>query len=256
VYNPLLAFGFYLICHEMFWGGLRNVARLSLAAIALLMAFNMFITEGRTGQIAFFVLFGLLVFQALKKRIVWAVLIVAGVLPLLIVSQYHWNPTFHSRVDAVVEEVGRFKTDPNTSVGLRLLFWQNSLPIIQQTPLFGVGTGDFQQEYAQVNSQHSPTMVATDNPHNQYIFDLCRFGLAGLIALLLIFFLQVREAIRFQDGWQRIRLAFPLFFMTIMLAESYLVVYQTGFFFSLFGAVLYLRPASPSTQAIQEPSSS
>jgi O-antigen ligase len=250
VYNPLLAFGFYLVCHEILWGRTRGIIRAGLVLFSALMAFDMFITEGRTGQITFFMLSGLLVFQFFSKSILKAFFCVLLLLPLVFIAGYQLSPTFHKRVNTAGQEIVQFKENPNTSVGLRLLFWKNSWQIIKSAPIFGVGTGDFQTSYAVVNAQHSPEMVVTDNPHNQYVFILCHFGILGLICLLAIFFALFREALCVRDDWQRIRFAFPLFFLTIMLAESYLLVYETGFLFALFGAVLYLRKPDQRMQPL------
>ena len=162
-------------------------------------------------------------------------------LPVMFAAGFQFSPTFHKRVIQVGEEVGNFRENPNTSIGLRLLFWENSWEIIKNNPLIGVGTGDFKKEYGEVNKKASPNMVVTDNPHNQYVMVLCQFGILGLILLLAIFFLQMRQAFIVQDGYQRIRLAFPVLFLVIMLTESYLIVYETGFTFSLFSSILYKK---------------
>ncbi len=242
VYNPLLAFGFYLVCHEVLWGKWRGVRRLGLILLAACMAVDMFITEGRTGQVAFFVLMGLLFFQFFSKNKLKGIILILFILPLTFAAVYQLSPIFKHRVDTAGQEIREFHENPNTSTGLRLLFWKNSWRIISAHPLFGVGTGDFQSSYAKVNAELSPEMVATDNPHNQYVFILCQFGMLGLVSLLSIFFVQFYQAVTIKDDWRRIRFAFPVFFLTIMLAESYLVVYETGFFFSLFAAVLYALP--------------
>ncbi len=244
VYNPMLALAIYLVLHEILWGDRGRPARLALAVLAVLMILDMFITEGRTGQLVFFVLMALLLIQWMRQRLVLAILLCLVLVPLSFVAAYRLSPMFQQRVDQVRSEVAAFGSNPETSVGLRLLFWRNSLEIIRAHPLFGVGTGDFRDAYAQVNRRRSPTMVATDNPHNQYVLVLCQFGLVGLALLLALFAVQVRQAFRIHDGWQRIRLAFPLFFLTIMLTESYLVVYETGFLFALLGAVFYKVPLS------------
>lgn len=249
VYNPLLAFGFYLVCHEALWRKRRGIGRLVLILLAGCMAVDMFITEGRTGQVVFFVLLGLLFFQFFSKNKLKGILLVLLILPLTFAAGYQLSPTFQHRVDAAGMEIREFHKNPNTSTGLRLLFWKNSWRIISQHPLLGVGTGDFQSSYAKVNAELSPDMVATDNPHNQYIFVLCQFGILGLVSLLSIFILQIRQAVTIKDDWQRVRLAFPIFFLTIMLAESYLVVYETGFFFALFSAVLYVLPGRATGQS-------
>lgn len=253
IYNPLLAFAIYLLLHELLWGKIRSVLRWPLVGLAVLMIFNMFITEGRSGQMAFFVLLGLLVLQIFRKNILYAGLIITFLLPAIFTACYQLSPVFQGRVDRACAEVMQFQTDPNTSVGLRLLFWQNSWEIIKENPWLGVGTGDFQSAYAEVNQKQSAPIRATDNPHNQYILVLCQLGLLGLAALAGIFVTQIQQALRpSQDDWGRLRLAFPLFFLTIMVAESYLIIAETGFLFSLFSAVLFVR-RTPEPATLQAP---
>ena len=240
VYNPLLALAIYVLIHELLWGdSITGPWRPLAMGLVLLLILDMFITEGRSGQMAFFVLMGLLVVQICRRNIFKAFLVIILGGPLLLGAIYHISPTFQRRLDRAVREVRLFHQDPNTSVGLRLLYWQNSFKIIKQHPLIGVGTGDFQTEYAQINQQTAPTIRATDNPHNQYILILCQFGLLGLMTLLSLFASQIVLAARGADRWRRVRLAFPLFFLTIMLTESYLMVYETGFLYGLFSAILY-----------------
>lgn len=248
IYNPMLAFAIYLLCHEVAWGRLTAVRRWPLVGLIGLMVLNMFITEGRSGQIVFFVLLALLCLQIFRKSILRAVLILAFLLPAIFAVGYHFSSVFHGRVDRAYSEICQFQRNPNTSVGLRLLFWQNSWEIIKKSPWLGVGTGDFESAYAEVNKRQSPLMGATDNPHNQYVLVLCQLGLLGLAGLLAIFGIQIRQAFVGPDGWERIRLAFPLFFLTIMFTESYLIIAQTGFLFSLFSAVLYARKVSPAAR--------
>ncbi|MFH2124423.1 MAG: O-antigen ligase family protein [Pseudomonadota bacterium] len=248
IYNPLLAFAIYLLCHELMWGKIRAALRWPLAGLVFLMIFNMFITEGRGGQIVFFVLLGLLFLQIFRKNILRAGLIMIFLLPAIFTAGYQLSPVFHGRVDRACSEIHQFKSNPNTSVGLRLLFWQNSWDIIKKNPWLGVGTGDFPSAYAEVNTLKSPLMGATDNPHNQYVFVLCQLGLLGLAVLVGIFVTQIRQAFVLSDGWERLRLAFPLFFLTIMCTESYLIIVQTGFLFSLFSAVLYTRKGSAAAR--------
>ncbi|MEA2114707.1 MAG: O-antigen ligase family protein [Thermodesulfobacteriota bacterium] len=251
IYNPLLAFGIYLVLHEAIWGQRIGGFRLGMFVLAGLMTFNMFITEGRAGQLVFFVLMALLLFQIFRKNRVKAVLAVFLLLPTLFIAGYGLSPVFKQRVDTVRHEISQFKDNPDTSVGLRLLFWQNSWEIIRQHPWLGVGTGGFQAAYARVNSEKSPHSFATDNPHNQYVLVATMVGIPGIVALLLIFGVMFRQAFVMHDAWQRVRFAFPLFFLTIMLTESYLKVYETAFFFVLFAAILYKHKPDQRLQPLR-----
>ncbi len=241
VYNPLLAFGIYLTLHQALWNVRKPALRTGLFVLAGLMVVNMFLTEGRAGQLVFFVLMALLLLQVFHRNRLRAVLVIVVLLPSLFMAGYTLSPVFRQRVDAARTEIRQFRHNPDTSVGMRLLYWRNSWEIIRRHPWYGVGTGGFEAAYAQVNSEKSPLSFTTDNPHNQYVLVTTMLGLPGLAALLLIFAVMFHQAFVIRDRWQRVRLAFPLFFLTIMVTESYLKVYETGFFFTVFAAVLYGR---------------
>ena len=249
VYNPLLAFGIYLVLHEALWSQRKPVLRLGLFILASVMIFNMFITEGRAGQLVFFVLVALLLFQIFRKKKMKAVLAIFLLLPTIFAAGYGLSPVFRQRLDTARYEISQFKDNPDTSIGLRLLYWQNSWEIIRQHPWFGVGTGGFREAYARVNQERSPLSFATDNPHNQYVLVATMAGIPGILSLLVIFAVMFRQAFVMRDDLQRVRYAFPLFFLTIMLTESYLKVYETAFFFVLFSAVLYKKESTASREA-------
>ncbi len=243
IYNPLLAFAIYLTLHESVWGLARQkpLIRLLLLPLAGLMIINMFMTEGRTGQLVFLVLMGLLLFQFFTKNRLKAIVAIVFLLPTISITGYLYSPTFQQRVNLAWQEVENFNENPDTSVGMRLLFVRNSLEIISQQPCLGVGTGDFQSAYAAVNSKRSPTSIATDNPHNQYVLVAAMLGIPGIFSLLLIFLSMTVQAKTLQNDVQRMGIALPLFFLIIMLAESYLTVYQTAFFFVVMAAALYKK---------------
>ncbi|MGV3695776.1 O-antigen ligase family protein [Flavobacterium sp.] len=75
----------------------------------------------------------------------------------------------------------------------RMLFWKNSIHVWQESPLFGVGLGNWQilfpkfglnnfTEYAIVNGEST-----LQRPHNDFIWILCETGIFGLLAYLAIF---------------------------------------------------------------------
>lgn len=254
VYNPLLAFGIYLVLHAALWGNYKGLLRIGLFVLAGVMIFNMFITEGRTGQLVFFVLMVLLLFQLFRKNRLRAILAICLLLPSGFATVYSLSPVFQQRVDTACREIRGFRDNPDTSVGMRLLFWRNSWEIIREHPWLGVGTGDFKSAYARINRERSPASIATDNPHNQYVLVAAMVGIPGILSLLAIFAVMFRQAFVIEDELQRVRFAFPLFFITIMLTESYLKVYETGFFFVLMAAVLFARPGriAGKEQALEE----
>jgi O-antigen ligase len=240
IYNPMLALACYIVLQHLLFNEPKIPAKIVQLGLFIFLSCNMFITVGRTGQIAFFVFLVVIVFQTfftLSK-----VKFMAGLLciPLLILATYQYSPTFKERAQLAVNEVLHYESRELTSMGLRVWFLKNSAEIIAKSWRTGVGTGDFPMEYEKINRVNSPTLPATDNPHNQYVLVLIQFGVVGVISLIAIFCSQVNLAFVWaKDSLTPLRQAFPIFFLVIMLAESYLQIYATGFLFSLFGSFLY-----------------
>ncbi|NLZ16264.1 MAG: O-antigen ligase family protein [Desulfobulbaceae bacterium] len=248
VYNPMLAITIYLLIYQLVWGKLQGWVRLALTLLTGLMVINMFMTEGRTGQLVFFVLVGVLLFQYLQTTPWKAVLALLLAPPLIFFASYHLSHKFQERVDLAKNEVQIYKHNPKTSVGQRLFFWEHSWQIFKESPVLGVGTGGFEPAYAERNNRLSPHMPVTDNPHNQYVLAAVQLGLLGLGTLLALFMTQLWLAWKSTDDWGKLRLAFPIFFLVVMWTESYLLIHETGILFSLFCAVLYKQ--APSTGAV------
>ncbi len=241
-YNPLLAFAIYVLAQVVIWGKVKKKFRISGGLLLAVMVVNMFITEGRCGQLVFFVLLAMLLLRLFRRKMMLAVGVISITLPLIFMTGYTLSPTFNARVNQAYDEMISYKENPKTSVGRRLLYWRNSLEIMKGAPWIGVGTGDFEAAYIKVNQKFSPTVTPTDNPHNHYFMVATRLGLPGLIALFTIFIVQLQQAWCLNDDLRWLRFAFPVFYLVIMLTESYLKVHATAFFFSMFSAVLFKMP--------------
>ncbi|WP_319587988.1 O-antigen ligase family protein [uncultured Desulfobulbus sp.] len=238
-YAPMLAFTIYLLLHQLLWSEVKGLQWWSLSIFTVLLVVNMFITRGRAGYAAFFALLTLLLFQYFRRNVLKAFLLVVVMLPLLFFTAYHFSPVFQGRMDAIRQDLETLNENTETPVGQRLHYWQVSWAIIKESPWGGVGTGDFSRAYIEMNNRLSPTILPTNNPHNQYIFATAQLGVLGLLSLLGLLVAHFYQAARMTDGLERIRIAFPLFFMVIMCFESYLNLSGTGFLFSLLSAILF-----------------
>lgn len=239
VYNPMLALAIYIILQNLLFGKNRLLIKALKAFVFLFLVCNMFITVGRTGHVVFFVLLVVTLFQYFQTRSKKMLIMALLLLPLLVIAIYQISPTFKTRITTAITEVQNFRSGEITSMGCRLWFCTNTLELLQKNWLTGIGTGDFPTEYAKINQSRSPGMPNTDNPHNQYLLVSTLFGLSGLLSLFAIFLGQLVLAVRTNDFLTPLRVAFPIFFLVIMLSESYLQVYETGFLFSLFSSFLY-----------------
>ncbi|AGF78909.1 O-Antigen ligase [Desulfocapsa sulfexigens DSM 10523] len=247
-YSPMLALACYILLQNLLFASNKPIAQYLQSALLLFFSVTMFITVGRTGQIAFFLFIAITVFQYFYRRSKLQLITGLLLIPLLITATYFSSSTFRVRTDQAYTEMQNHRLCGNTSsVGLRVWFAQNTCQLIKNNVLIGVGTGDYPAEYAKINKTNSPTLPTTDNPHNQYLLTASQLGLFGIISLIAIFISQLVVAGRIKDSLTPLRQAFPLFFLVIMLGESYLQIHVTGLLFSLFSAILYKDFSQPTS---------
>ncbi|WP_460844101.1 O-antigen ligase family protein [Noviherbaspirillum agri] len=230
MYTPILALGGYFSLHRVVCGvSIRE--RIRAAAIAALLMSNLAFSGGRAGMIMFVVLVTALVFERVKARSK-AILLCAVLLPLTLAAVYNTQSHFAQRVDQAVADIRTFEQNPNTSVGLRMVFWATSFELFLQNPVAGVGSGDFTQEYSQIKPERWKSTKNTFNPHNQYLMTAATTGLLGLTALLCIFYFAASS-----NGDMRTR-SMLIGFAVVCMFESYLWRSNTALTFSVLLAVL------------------
>ncbi len=240
-YAPFLTIAIYISLFYLLLNpesGKRKKIVAAIAAVALSM--NMFIINGRAGQVSFFVMIVIVIFQYYRKSLFRALTVASVALPLLLFATYNISSAFRERSRQAISEIQQYGDGINTSVGLRIAFTRNSLDIIRENALFGVGTGGFSREYERVNKCNTPTLLATSQPHNMYMLELVQFGVIGLASLLSILYAQIRIALRSNLPLQKhVGLTLPLIFAVIMLSDSYLLGHFTTMLFIYFSAILY-----------------
>ncbi len=245
MYAPVLALAAYVAGHELLFreGRLRALFGFSL----LLTAGNLIISGGRTGQLAFIVLMGLLTIQRFARRPVLgsigAVAVMAGVFALA----YAGSEYFRERTDVALHELANYENAVDSAVGLRIVYNINSWRIFADHPLAGVGTGDFEEAYRIVNDRHTPMWRPTHNPHSQYLMALTTTGFLGGIVLLLTLLPPALLRLPRSDGLDRLRVALPVLFLIICALESYLWRTNTSLMFVLFSVMLYASPSYATT---------
>ncbi|TQV62874.1 MAG: O-antigen ligase family protein [Halothiobacillaceae bacterium] len=256
MYNPILAFGAYLLGHALLFERLSPLKRFAFAGFLVTMTVNMFISGGRAGQIAFLAMMALLILQRFSRRPILAGAVALSLTAGLFMTAYQASDLFKHRVDLAVHEVQNYEQAVNSSVGLRINFTINTWRMIKEYPLLGVGVGDYPAEYRRINTTHSPAWLSTVNPHNQYLLVLATTGLFGLTFLVALLLYPLHAARHARDNLAHIRVALVALFMVIMLSESYLWRSNTSLMYVLFSAALYAYmkrspvPPNPSSKEI------
>ena len=127
--------------------------------------------------------------------------------------------------------------EKNEKENIRLVFLNKSLDAISKKPLFGYGTGSFGSFFQdEVHSGHK--FYTHTTPHNQYLYVWFEIGFFGLVLLLSVFYLQIRQLIKFEDKFHTILL--PIIFLLLMCVDSYLTIF-TGAITYMFLFTIYTR---------------
>jgi len=247
-YNPFLAFAIYLVVHEILFN--KELKRLMLGLysfFSVAMVFNMFITQGRAGQVAFFAMTGVLIFQYFKGQRIKALIAILILIPGIFFTAYQTSSIFKHRANQAFFQIVNYDAQTvakdqyiYSSAGVRLLFSLNSWEIIKENALLGVGTGDFPIEYKKISLVNSPDGPYANNPHNMYALVLVQLGIVGLLSMLSIMYYQIKLSFAGPNKFFRhTGFALPILFLVIMWSDSYLLGHYTGLLFVFFSSFLY-----------------
>lgn len=76
--------------------------------------------------------------------------------------------------------------------GERILLWQSAIKIFWDYPIFGVGTGNFNQYYLYGYISPFATEPSLGSPHNIFLHYLVEFGVVGAVSFILLIFFQLK----------------------------------------------------------------
>ncbi len=240
-YNPILALAIYLVYYNVFIKAKLNLLKFFIHSFfAISMTINMFITGGRAGQVMYFVMLTIIIFQFFSNEKIKSLFTVLVLVPLIFFAAYQTSDLFQKRVNLSIIEITDFSDEYYSSVGVRINYAKNSLEVIKKNPIIGVGTGDFPSEYKKLNQINSPQLPNTTNPHNMYILITMQLGLIGLISMLSIFYYQIKLSFYASNRFIKdVGVTLPLLFLVIMWSDSYLLGHYTSLLFVFFSSFLY-----------------
>lgn len=159
--------------------------------------------------------------------------------------------TLRERVKLALDEQANYQTSSaETSVGVRMIFYKNTLELIREKPWLGYGTSSFKPVY----SAHAASKyldwraVATGDPHNQYMFVWLENGLFGLLLFLAYIYIGIRQGFK-NPPYGAIAASFLIAIAASSLFNSHFKTYAEGYMLAFFLGALLTRPISSSASA-------
>jgi len=239
-YSTFLAFTALLLLNRIFNEGSIKSKIFYLFFFSTILG-NLFLTNGRTGQIAFILGLILLGFLSFKNKI--KALLITSLISITVLSMaYTFSNTFHERVIIGKSDISEVVQNQNycSSWGARLGFWIISVDITKQNPIVGVGIKDNMSEFHSLVKTTYPQMKCIDylpHFHNQYLQIVTSTGLVGLsiflVLLLRIFMLDIKS-----KRYNNIKIIFLSVLTFGFFAEPLLHAQFSMLFFSLIVGTL------------------
>lgn len=192
----------------------------------------LFINLGRSAYLVLVALTILLGWQMFRWK---GFLIACIVLGALLSGAFLYSNNFKERLSEGWHNIQAYdQGQTQTSLGLRLDFYQASFKLIQSHPFFGYGTGSFAQHYATLMDHGG-----ANNPHNEYLNIAVQFGLFGLALLCLLFYIHWQQS-------QHLEIPRRFFAQSILVAivagstvNSWLMDVTQGYFYVLLTALVF-----------------
>ena len=157
-------------------------SRFLLAVLVVLFVANIaFVTPGRSGYLA------LLVFSASVPLVLPTLpktgkLMAALTIFLCAGLVIGVSGKARDRIFRAIKEMGTVEQSPKlTAMGARVVFWKNSLAVINENPMLGVGTGSFEKAYARSSEEFLRMAIQGDKRSAQSIpQNICGARISGL----------------------------------------------------------------------------
>jgi O-antigen ligase len=154
---------------------------------------NLFLTAGRTGQLAFVIGLGIVLLSSVKNKLK-ALLLFLAIGITVFLGAYNLSTTFSKRIELAKNDIEKIVENNNycSSWGSRAGAWNASSELIKQNPIFGLGLIDGMENFHKHIDTNHPELSCIKSSfmhlHNQYIQILNDLGIIGLILFLFIFY--------------------------------------------------------------------
>ena len=225
----------------------------------LTIAVNLFINDGRTGQIA--LLLGIFATVFIHYKLTFKSFLGAALFIILLFSSaYTFSNKFQTRVHAAKSDIQKIlKGQLNSSWGTRVAMHYVAFDIVQENPIIGVGVGDYvdASKSALENNDHgfkdgTVSFISRSNFHNQYLNTVVQGGLIGLGIMFSILYYLIKLPI-LDPELKELSILFTIVFLIAFTSDAPWLVQYTNMLFILFvglflGASLNQLTKQPKAQ--------
>jgi len=205
----------------------------------LMVVINLFISGGRTGQLAFLCAVVIVFLMSFKNKFK-AFLISIGILFSMLFIMYNSIDTFNNKVNTAKNDLVNVYENNMfcTSWGIRLGSYEIAFDLAKEKPFVGYGLFGQKKSLDKLIDLNYPERACIKNHgdfQNQFLLVLVQYGIIGLI-IYLIFFIKLFNEKNNNPNLQNLKYIFLTVFCIFFMSEG--LIYQ--FSNALFGFLLAL----------------
>lgn len=243
-YSIFMAFTAIILLNRLYANSYNLKEKLFMGIFFLTVVGNLFISQGRIGQLTLaitIIIAGVLHFKFRVKTLLVSMLIVVSLFSLA----YQASPMFQDRVKMANHDIQKIKEGNfNSSWGIRVAYIVLGSHIIKENPVFGVGLEDTKDEGLSAlkgnpynfEQEVIDFMEISFHFHNQYLMTALQGGIIGLILLLAMFYFLLKLPIS-NPGLKRLNILFVSVFIIASVSDPFIMYEQTRVLFILFSSL-------------------
>jgi O-antigen ligase len=194
---------------------------------------NLFISGGRTGQLAFIGATLVVVLMSFKKKIT-AFFLSGIILFAILFTAYYSIDTFQNRVNLAKNDLINVyeKKQFCSSWGIRLGSYEVAFDLIKEAPLVGYGLFGHNDALKKLIDTKYPERACIKNHadfQNHFLLILVQFGIIGFI-LYLTFFLMLFKYQNHNEEFQKLKYIFIVIFFMFFISEGLIYQFSNALF--------------------------
>ncbi len=242
-YSIFMAFTAMILLNRLYSTLYTLKEKLIMGIFFLTVSGNLFISQGRSGQLAFAVAIlvaGILHFKLRLKTLFLSILVIGT----LFTFAYQFSPMFQKRVALGIQDVEKIQQgNLSSSWGIRVAYIILGTDIIKDNPLIGVGLEDASasaKKYLDHDIYRFPAyfkqLLPTMHFHNQYLMTTIQTGFIGLMLFFILFYYFFKLPIK-DEELKRLSILFATIFLVGFTTDVYMTSGDTRTLFILFIAL-------------------
>ena len=240
-YSIFMAFTAIILLNRIYSNLYTLKEKIVMAIFFLTVSGNLFISQGRIGQLAFAIAIfvaGILHFKLNIKNFLISIVLISTIF----FTAYNISPMFQQRITAGQNDIKKIQEgDLASSWGIRVGYIILGSDIIKENPIFGVGLEDTNTEAIKQlkgNSYKFPPytydfMHNSYHFHNQYLMTTLQGGLIGIILFVIMFYYLLTLPIEDME-LKRLSILFTIIFLIGFVSDPFMMYDETRGLFILF----------------------